>query len=106
MFYLPACAAEKMVGEISSKLSGGFLLNKVKGRHVVDTLKARFFDTCFVLLLGFGWAYCIGCLSNSIGLYILIGLEIYVVFINPSKIRRFFKKIGLVFTNTEVFCRI
>ena len=48
----------------------------------------------------------INSLLGVIGLYILIDLEIHVVFINSSKIYRFLKFSGLVFTNPEVFLRI
>ena len=43
---------------------------------------------------------------SVIGLYILIDLEIHIIFTNPSKIYNFFKKIGLVFINSEIFLRI
>ena len=41
-----------------------------------------------------------------IGLYILIHLEIYVVFINLSKIYRFLNFFGLVFTYAKVLPRM
>ena len=45
-------------------------------------------------------------LGGVIGLYILIDLEIHIVFINPSKTSKFSNFLGLVFTNPEVFPRI
>ena len=48
----------------------------------------------------------LGDLEGVIGLYILIDLEIHIVFINPNKIYRFSNSLGLVFKNPVVFPRI
>ena len=45
-------------------------------------------------------------LLGVIGLYILIDLEIHIVFTNPSKTYGFSNFLGLVFTNLEVFLQI